>query len=157
MRYAARVLLVEDNPADVRLLEEAFSESAEPYELHTVVDGEEALNFIHARNEHADKPRPDVILLDINLPKRNGHDVLKAVKGTPGLTRIPVLMLTSSDSVTDVTSAYDEHANAYIRKPSNIGDYFEVIAAIKQFWLSVVQLPPSDRPTHSQAHISTTP
>jgi two-component system, chemotaxis family, response regulator Rcp1 len=112
-----RVLLVEDNPADVRLLQEAFNDSPEPYELHTVIDGEAAMDFVHRRNEHADKPRPDLVLLDINLPKRNGHDVLQEMKQTPGLVRIPVLMLTSSDSVMDVVKAYDHHANAYIANP----------------------------------------
>jgi CheY-like chemotaxis protein len=110
-----RVLLVEDNPADIRLLQEAFSQSPGLYELHTVMDGEAAMDFIYRRNEHADKARPDLILLDINLPKRDGHDVLQTVKGTPGLVRIPVLMLTSSDSSMDVAKAYDRHANAYIR------------------------------------------
>ena len=138
-----RVLLVEDNPADVRLLQEAFSESPGPYELYTVIDGEAAVDFVQRRNEHADKPRPDLVLLDINLPKRNGHDVLQTLKQTPGLVRIPVLMLTSSDSVMDAGKAYDHHANAYICKPSEVGDYFKVVAAVKQFWLSIVQLPPS--------------
>ena len=148
MHRRFRVLLVEDNPADVRLLEEAFRESPEPYELHTVVDGESALDFVHRRNEHADKPRPDLVLLDINLPKCNGHDVLQNLKQTPGLVRIPVLMLTSSDSIRDVAMAYDHHANAYIRKPTEVSDYFKVVVAVKQFWLTIVELPPTDTPTY---------
>jgi two-component system, chemotaxis family, response regulator Rcp1 len=147
MHRRVTVLLVEDNPADVRLLQEAFSESPEPYELHTVMDGEAAIDFVHRRNGHADKPRPDLVLLDINLPKRNGHDVLRTLKQTPGVARIPVLMLTSSDSVIDVAKAYDHHVNAYICKPSDVGDYFKVVAAVKQFWLSIVQLPPIEIPT----------
>ena len=139
-----RVLLVEDNPADVRLLQEAFNESPEPYELHTVIDRDSAIDFVHRRNEHADKPRPDLFLLDINLPKRNGHHVLQTMKQTPGLVRIPVLMLTSSDSLSDIAKAYDHHANAYIRKPPELADYFKVVAAVKQFWLTIVQLPPTD-------------
>ena len=142
MKRPYRVLLVEDNPADARLLSEAFKESPEPYELHKVEDGEAAMDFIHRRNEHTDKPRPDLILLDINLPKRSGHDVLERLKETPEFRRIPVLMLTSSDSVSDVITAYDHHANAYIRKPTEIGQYFEVLAAVKQFWLHIVELPP---------------
>jgi CheY-like chemotaxis protein len=144
MHRTFRILLVEDNPADVRLLQEAFRESPEPYELHTVMDGEAAMDFLHRRNEHADKPRPDLVLLDINLPKRNGHDVLQMLKQTPGLIRIPVLMLTSSDSATDIAKAYDCHANAYIRKPTDMSNYFKVVAAVKQFWLTIVQLPPTD-------------
>ena len=144
MHRTFRILLVEDNPADVRLLQEAFRESPEPYELHTVMDGEAAMDFLHRRNEHADKPRPDLVLLDINLPKRNGHDVLQMLKQTPGLIRIPVLMLTSSDSATHIAKAYDCHANAYIRKPTDMSNYFKVVAAVKQFWLTIVQLPPTD-------------
>ena len=136
------MLLVEDNPADARLLSEAFKESPEPYELHSVADGEAAMDFVHRRNEYSDKPRPDLILLDINLPKRSGHDVLERLKEAPDLRRIPVLMLTSSDSVADVMAAYDHHANAYIRKPTEIAQYFEVLAAVKQFWLRIVELPP---------------
>jgi CheY-like chemotaxis protein len=142
MKRPFRVLLVEDNPADARLLSEAFKESPEPYELHNVADGEAAMDFVHRRNEHSDKPRPDLILLDINLPKRSGHDVLECLKEAPDLRRIPVLMLTSSDSVADVITAYDHHANAYIRKPTEIAQYFEVLAAVKQFWLRIVELPP---------------
>jgi CheY-like chemotaxis protein len=149
MQRHFRVLLVEDNPADVRLLQEAFSESPEPYELHTVMDGEAAIDFVHRRNEHAEKPRPDLVLLDINLPKKNGHDVLQVMKQTPGLIRIPVLMLTSSDSAMDIAQAYDHHANAYIRKPTDMSNYFKVVAAVKQFWLSIVQLPPTDGPQDS--------
>ena len=151
MHRRFRVLLVEDNPADVRLLQEAFNESPEPYDLHTVIDGEAAIDFVLRRNEHADKPVPDLVLLDINLPKRTGHDVLRTMKQTPGLIRIPVLMLTSSDSVMDVARAYDYHANAYICKPSEVGDYFRVVAAVKQFWLSIVELPPTDDLTAGRA------
>ena len=136
-----RVLLVEDNPADVRLLQEAFRESKEPHEIHTVADGEQAIEFVYRRNGYADKPRPDLVLLDINLPKRSGHDVLAAVKNEPKLRSIPVIMLTSSKSPKDITAAYDGHANAYLQKPTELAEYFDVVATVKQFWLDMVELP----------------
>ena len=135
------VLLVEDNPADVRLLREAFKESNEPHEIHTAADGEEALAFVYRRDHHADKPRPDLILLDVNLPKRSGHEVLAAVKNEPGLRTIPVVMLTSSKSPQDVKTAYERHANAYLQKPTELAEYFDVVATLKQFWLHMIQLP----------------
>ena len=136
-----RVLLVEDNPADVRLLREAFNESTAEHELHTAMDGDEALDFVYRRAVHADKPRPDLILLDINLPKLDGYGVLDALKQEPDLRRIPVIMLTSSHSRADVLKAYDHRANAYLQKPTDLGDYFHVVSEVTRFWLGVVQLP----------------
>ena len=136
-----RVLLVEDNPADVRLLQEAFRETPEPHEIHTAMDGDEALNFMYRRPGYADKPRPDLILLDINLPKLDGYAVLAALKSAPDLMRIPIIMLTSSDSPADILKAYSHGANAYVQKPSNIADYFTVAAEVMRFWMNVVQLP----------------
>jgi two-component system, chemotaxis family, response regulator Rcp1 len=136
-----RILLVEDNKAELRLLQEAFNESAEPLELHAVSDGEEALNFMYGRDSHAGKPRPDLILLDINLPKINGHQVLRNLKNEPDLKRIPVLMLSGSRSAADIYSAYDNHANAYLQKPSDLKDYFHLVSELKRFWLRVVALP----------------
>lgn len=133
--------MVEDNPADVRLLKEAFSESQDSHELHTAADGAEALDFVYRRSDHANKPRPDLILLDINLPKVDGYGVLDAVKGSPDLMRIPVIMLTSSDSRADVQKAYQHRANAYLQKPSDLSDYFHVVQEVTKFWLHVVQLP----------------
>jgi chemotaxis family two-component system response regulator Rcp1 len=136
-----RVLLVEDNPADIRLLREAFSDERDPHELESVVDGAEALDFVYRRSHYADKPRPDLILLDINLPKVDGHGVLAAIKAEPELMRIPVIMLTSSDSQSDVMKAYDRRANAYVQKPLDVCDYFRVVSQLTRFWLDVVQLP----------------
>jgi CheY-like chemotaxis protein len=136
-----RVLVVEDNPADVRLLREAFKESDEPCEVHTVADGDEAIAFVYRRLGYGDKPRPDLILLDINLPKRSGHDVLAAVKNEPALWSIPVVMLTSSKSPEDVQSAYRHHANAYLQKPAELREYFNVVSVLRQFWLQMVELP----------------
>jgi len=131
------VLLVEDNPAEVRLVEEAFRQSADPLDFHTVSDGEEALDFVYRRYRDAEKPRPDLILLDINLPKIDGHQVLREIKNEPDLRRIPVLMLAGSGSHNDVQSAYDNHANAYLRKPNDLNDYFEMVAEVKRLWLQV--------------------
>jgi CheY-like chemotaxis protein len=141
-RRPYRVLLVEDNPADVRLLQEAFRESRDSHEIHIVEDGHEALDFMYRRFGYTDKPRPDLILLDINLPKLDGYAVLDAVKSEPEMMRIPVIMLTSSDCHADVMKAYNHRANAYIQKPSNIADYFHVAAEVTRFWLGVVELPP---------------
>jgi two-component system, chemotaxis family, response regulator Rcp1 len=134
---------VEDNPADVRLMQEALNESGVAHELHTTLDGEEALDFLYGRDPHAGKPRPDLILLDINLPKVNGHKVLGIVKNEPKLRQIPVVMLTSSDSLADIRAAYDSHANAYVRKPSEIGEYFNVVSQMKKYWTEIVALPTS--------------
>jgi two-component system, chemotaxis family, response regulator Rcp1 len=136
-----RVLLVEDNPADVRLMQEAFREAPDEHDLQTAVDGEEALDMIFARRQHADKLPPDIVLLDINLPKLNGHEVLQAMKSAPDLMRIPVVMLSGSRSNDDVLKAYDHHANAYLTKPTDLSDYLHIVAAVKRFWCSVVQLP----------------
>ena len=136
-----RILLVEDNKAEVRLLEEAFNESPEALELHSVFDGEEALNFVYGRDRHVGKPRPDIILLDINLPKINGHQVLRSLKNEPELKRIPVLMLSGSRSAFDISSAYDNHANAYLQKPSDLKEYFDLVSELRRFWLGVAALP----------------
>jgi chemotaxis family two-component system response regulator Rcp1 len=136
-----QILLVEDNPGDVRLLKEAFQEFKTAHKLHTAVNGEEALDFIFRRHNHTDKPLPDLILLDINLPTMNGHQVLNAVKKAPQLKRIPVVMLTSSNSDADVNKAYDEYANAYVQKPSNLNDFFDLVGIIERFWFGAVRLP----------------
>ena len=134
------ILLVEDNPADVRLLKEALREIHDEAELYTAADGEEALNFIHRRHEHADRPSPAIILLDINLPKLNGHEVLRAIKAESNLDHIPVLMLTSSDSARDIQVAYEQRADAYLKKPSSLSEYFNVVSQVKVYW---TELPPT--------------
>ena len=136
-----RVLLVDDNPADIRLLKEACTQFGSPIELHTVEDGEKALDFIYRRYKNADKPRPDIILLDINLPKINGQEVLRTIKDDPDLKEIPVLILSGSALIKDVRSAYDHHANAYLQKPSDLGDYFHLVSQLRHFWLQVAALP----------------
>jgi CheY-like chemotaxis protein len=136
-----QILLVEDNPAEVRLLKEAFHESGDLQDIHVASDGVDALDFLYRRNEHTNKPRPDLILLDINLPKLTGHQVLEQIKEDPDLMQIPVLILTSSESRKDIERAYGNRANAYLQKPSDLPAYFRLIFDLKRFWLECVQLP----------------
>lgn len=141
VKRTRKILLVEDNPADMRLLKEAFVESGALHELVMAYDGDEALAFLEFEKSHGEARRIDLIVLDVNLPKRNGHEVLQAIKSDPVLTRIPVLMLSSSDSPTDVRTAYDLHANAYLRKPTELTHYFGLVENIQYFWLNIVRLP----------------
>ena len=123
------------------MLEEALKETGSPIEIYTATDGEEALEFLCRKDDRTAEPRPDLIFLDINLPKVNGHKVLQTVKTRPELMRIPVVMLTSSDAPEDIRSAYQHHANAYLRKPSDLSEYFDVISQAKRYWTEIVQLP----------------
>ena len=133
-----RILLVEDSPGDVLLTREALSESTMASELFVVSDGVEAMAFLHA--EH---PRPDIVLLDLNLPRMNGHEVLDAIENDPELRRIPVIMLTTSSAQGDILQAYDQHVNSYIRKPVDLNSFLDVVHAIEQYWIGSVALPSS--------------
>lgn len=135
------ILLVEDNPADVRLTQEAFKETTIPNHLHVVRDGVEALAFLEQTGQFANSPRPDMILLDLNLPKKDGREVLALIKKTPEYKRIPVIILTTSKAEEDIAHTYDHHANCYITKPANLDEFLDVVKNIETFWLSVVQLP----------------
>lgn len=134
------VLLVEDNPADVYLVSAALQLGAIPKEVHTVTDGDDAILFVERRGRFANAIEPDVILLDLSLPKRDGHDVLKHIKTNKRLKHIPVLVLTTSTRDRDVVSAYDEGANCYLQKPMDLDEYFEVVRQIEDYWLTHVQL-----------------
>ncbi|MXR21100.1 response regulator [Halobacterium bonnevillei] len=136
------ILLVEDNPGDVRLTQEAFAEANINNDMHVVTDGEAALNFVEQRERHADAPRPDLVLLDLNLPKVDGLEVLEHIKTSEQLRRIPVIVLTSSEAEEDVAQSYDKHTNAYLTKPIDPGEFVDVIQSFEDFWLTVVQLPP---------------
>jgi two-component system, chemotaxis family, response regulator Rcp1 len=136
-----RILLVEDNPADVRLTTEAFHEGKVWNRLDVVTDGATALDFLFRRGEHAAAPRPDLVLLDLNLPKRDGREVLAEIKADPVLRRIPVIVLTTSKAEEDVLSSYDLHANCYIVKPVGLEQFIAAVQAIDEFWLTVVKLP----------------
>ena len=139
---SAQLLLVEDNPGDVRLTREAFESGRIENELHVVPDGTQALDFLHRRGEYADAPRPDLILLDLNLPRTDGEAVLEELKADPEFRSIPVIVLTSSRAEEDVARSYDLHANAYLTKPVDPDEFIETVRAFEKFWLSVVRLPP---------------
>lgn len=140
---AVEVLLVEDNPGDVRLTREAFREGKIRNNLHVAVDGVEGLAFLRREGKFADAARPDIILLDLNLPKKNGIDVLAEIKSDEDLKRIPVVILTTSVAEQDVLRSYDQHANCYIVKPVDLEQFLRVIQTIEDFWVTIVKLPPA--------------
>ena len=135
------ILMVEDNPADVRLTREAFKDAKVLNNMSVVGDGEEALMFLRRQGNYSGAPRPDLILLDLNLPKKDGREVLAEIKSDPLLKRIPVVVLTTSEDEKDVLKAYDLHVNAYISKPVNLEQFMKVVEAVEGFWLTVVKLP----------------
>lgn len=135
------ILLVEDNPGDVRLTREAFADGEVETEIHVARNGEEALDFIYQRAGYADAVLPDIVLLDLNLPKRNGDAVLETIRGDADLSGLPVIILTSSDAEEDVARSYELSANAYLTKPVDPGEFSETIDAFVTFWLSSARLP----------------
>ncbi len=135
------ILLVEDNPGDVRLTREALRDGKMKNNLHVAMDGVEALAFLRREGRHTAAPRPDVILLDLNLPKKNGREVLAEVKSDPELMRIPVVVLTTSADEHDVLKAYEYHANCYITKPVDLEKFLDVVRSIEDFWFTIVRLP----------------
>ena len=135
------ILLVEDNPGDVRLTQEALKEDKVHNNLHVVGDGMEALAWLRREGKYADSPRPDIILLDLNLPKKDGREVLSDIKTDVELRRIPVVVLTTSRAEEDVLKAYDFNANCYITKPVDLEQFIKVVQSIKDFWLTIVKLP----------------
>lgn len=137
------VLLVEDNPGDVRLTREALKEAKVKNDLHVVYDGVEALAFLRHEGKYKDSPRPDLILLDLNLPKKTGHEVLKEIKSDDNLKRIPIVVLTVSKDEEDVMKSYNLHANCFITKPVDLNQFLNVVKAIEDFWLTIVKLPPN--------------
>lgn len=139
--HLIRILLVEDAQSDVRLMREALAVSASPHELLVVQDGEQAMRFLHREPPYTDSPRPDLIFLDLNLPKMDGREVLSVMKKDARLRSIPVIVLTTSGSDHDVCSAYDLHANCYIRKPGDLDEFLRIIRACEEFWFRVVRLP----------------
>ena len=135
------ILLVEDNPGDIDLTREALEEAKVLNRLHVVEDGEQALDFVFRRGQFADAPRPDLILLDLNLPKRDGREVLEEIRTAADVTDIPIVILTSSQAEEDIVRAYQLHANCYIAKPVNFVQFLKIIHAIEDFWLTIVKLP----------------
>ncbi len=136
------ILLVEDNPGDVRLAQEALKESKVRNNMIVVGDGVEAMEFLHRRGKYASAPRPDLILLDLNLPRKNGREVLAEIKSDDNLKRIPVVVLTVSRNEEDVIKAYNLHANCFITKPIDFEQFLKITKTIEEFWLTIVRLPP---------------
>ncbi|MBI1964715.1 MAG: response regulator [Betaproteobacteria bacterium] len=137
------ILLVEDNPGDVRLTKEALKEGKVYNNLHWAKDGVEALEFLQRQGKHAKSPRPDIILLDLNLPKKDGREVLAVIKRDHELKQIPVVVLTTSKAEEDVLKSYELHANCYVTKPVDLEKFIHVVQSIDRFWLTVVTLPPA--------------
>jgi len=135
------ILLVEDNPGDVRLTQEALADAKVRSNLHVAYTGREALEFLLRRGEHAHAPRPDLVLLDLNLPERNGLEVLSEIKNDPALKPIPVVVLTTSQAEQDIVKAYELNASCYVTKPLDMDDFIEVVKSIESFWFNTVQLP----------------
>jgi chemotaxis family two-component system response regulator Rcp1 len=137
----AEILLVEDNPGDVRLTREALQESRLYNNLNVVRDGIEALAFLYRDGQYVDAPRPDIILLDLNLPKKSGREVLAEIKNDGTLKNIPVVILTTSQSEEDILRSYGQNANCYISKPVDFDEFIKVVRSIGDFWLTIVKLP----------------
>lgn len=135
------ILLVEDNEGDVGLIEEVFEEINIINKLHVAMDGEEAIQFLHGEGKFSDSTCPDIVLLDLNLPKKDGREVLKEIKEDESLKKIPVIVLTTSGAEKDILRAYELHANAYINKPLDFDQFINVVKSISSFWLGVVKLP----------------
>lgn len=136
------ILLVEDNPGDVRLTREALKEGKVRNNLYVAPDGVEALRFLRREGEHAEAVRPDLILLDLNLPRMDGREVLEVIKADSDLRHIPVVVLTSSQAEQDIVRAYDLHANCYVTKPVDLDQFIHVVRSIEDFWFTIVKLPP---------------
>ena len=149
-RTIVNVLLVEDDPGDVLLVREAFAERDLGERLDVVGDGEQAMRYVRGEGDYAGRERPDLILLDLNLPRKSGAEVLAELKGDAGLATIPVVILTTSEAEEDVLSAYNRHANAYITKPADFARFREIVHRLDDFFVGVVRLPP--RPPRGAEH-----
>lgn len=135
------VLLVEDNPGDVRLTQEAFNECKSEIDLTVIMDGLEAIHYLKKQENHKEATTPDLILLDLNLPKKSGKEILAEIKNDPQLKRIPVIILTTSNAEYDIIKSYDLHVNGFINKPVDFDRFFEIIQHIEKFWLQTAILP----------------
>lgn len=140
--HPVEILLVEDNPADQDLTREAFSQGKINNNLHVVEDGEQAMAFLKQEGNYAGVPRPDLVLLDLNLPLKDGREVLEEIKSDNSLCTIPVVVLTTSDDEADVLRSYQLHANCYLTKPVDFESFIHAIRSLEQFWLTLVKLPP---------------
>lgn len=138
---AAEVLLVEDSPGDVRLTREALKEGKVRNNLSVVHDGVEAMEFLRREGKYADAPRPDIVLLDLNMPRKDGREVLAEMKSDDDLKRIPVVILTTSEAEQDILKTYELHANCYLTKPVDLEQFISIVKSVEDFWLTIVQLP----------------
>ena len=143
MKNQTRILLVEDNPGDARLIEEVIKENKVKCEMHLVSDGEAAIEYLKKAGNHINEQTPDLIILDLNLPKKDGFEVLDFIKTDDSLKFIPVVILTVSQSSDDILKSYNKRANCFITKPSDFGDLIKVIEKLKHFWMKSVELPKS--------------
>ncbi len=143
MVRSIEILLAEDNPGDVRLTREALKENKVQNNLHVASDGVEAMEFLRKIGRHANAPTPDLVLLDLNMPRKDGREVLAEIKADAHLRKIPVVILTTSEAESDVLKSYDLHANCYITKPIDLNRFIEVVKSIQEFWFSIVKLPPN--------------
>lgn len=135
------ILLVEDSPGDVRLTREALLDAKIANNLHVAVDGDVALDFLRRRAPHENAPSPDLVLLDLNLPRKDGREVLAEIKSDPALKRIPVVVLTTSQAERDIVESYELHANCFVTKPVDFAQFMTVVRSIQDFWFTVVKLP----------------
>lgn len=138
---SVHILLIEDNTGDVLLIKDAFEDAKINSEIHAVDNGEKAVQFLKREGQYADSVEPDLIILDINLPRLNGHEVLQFIKSSEKYCHIPVIMFTTSSTDKDIVESYREHANCYITKPVEVDEFIEAIAKIEEFWLNLVKLP----------------
>ena len=141
---SVQILLVEDSPGDVNLTREAMRSARVANELHVVEDGEAAMRFLRKEDPYADVPTPDLVLLDLNLPRKDGREVLDEVKADPQLRTIPIIVLTTSSDEVDILQSYRLHANAYVTKPVGFSDFLEALKHLEGFWLEIVRLPKKD-------------
>ena len=140
--HPVQILIIEDNPADARLVREVMRDSKILNEIQWVPDGVEALAFLRRQGKYASSPRPNIIFLDLNMPRKDGRDVLREVKADAGLRSIPIVVMTSSQAEEDIARAYDQNANCYVRKPIDFAQFHEVVKSIESFWFATVELPP---------------
>jgi len=141
MKTIIEILLVEDNPGDIRLTKEALKESKIPSNLHVAIDGVEAIDFLRKRGRFANSPTPDLVLLDLNLPRKSGIEVLEEIKSNGQLKIIPIIVLTTSQSEKDILKSYELHVNCFVTKPVEFDEFMTAIRSIEDFWFTIVKLP----------------
>lgn len=140
-QHPVQILIVEDNPADARLVREVMRDSKVLNEIHWVGDGVEALAFLRRQGKYADAPRPNLVFLDLNMPRKDGREVLREVKTDSELRRIPIVVMTSSQTEEDIARAYEQHANCYVRKPIDFEQFHSVVKTLENFWFNTVEIP----------------